>query len=229
MYIPRWPVLLAALWGLAGPAWAAGPDLKLSIRPDMQINTTAAGQLGTRDEGVGLAPGETVPAFTTNHYDGSTVRFAQLLEQAPLLVVFYRGGWCAYCNIQVRQMTEAAEQFAARGVTPVLISVDRPAGAALAQKSYDIPFPVLSDPGLAAHEAFRVVFQLDAQTREKYRGYGLVLEDWSGRDDGKYAVASVFLVDGQGRVIWSHASKDYATRPSVAQLLEVIDAHRAPD
>ena len=124
-------------------------------------------------------------------------------------------------------MTGAAAVFEQRGITPVLISADRPAGAALAQKSYEIPFPVLSDPSLAAHEAFGVVFTLDPPTRERYRDYGIALEDWSGEDHGSYAVASVFLVDGEGVVRWSHSSLDYKTRPSIAQLLEVLDVWAA--
>ncbi len=223
--LPAVALIAAALLFAAQATVARASDLRLSIRDDVQLQVTPGAQLGTVEDRIGLAVGQKVPDFASQTYGGAPVTFHELLQEAPLLVVFYRGGWCAYCNVQVRQMTVAADEFAGRGVTPVLISVDRPEAASLAQKSYEIPFPVISDPDLAAHRAFNVVFRLDAETREKYKTYGIVLDEWSGRDHGSFAVASAFLVDASGQVLWSHASTDYKTRPSIAQLLQVLDEH----
>lgn len=87
---------------------------------------------------------------------------------------------------------------------------------------YDNPFPVLSDPNLTAHKAFDVVLELDAATLEKYQAYGINLRDWSGKDHNSIAVASAFVIDQSGRVVVSHAPEDYASRPSIEQLLALI-------
>lgn len=215
------PLLLAA--ALLLPGLAAHAEVSLATKtPDLKV--TDASTLGTNVDGIGLSAGDTVPAFVTATHEGAEISLSELTEQGPLLVIFYRGGWCPYCNLQIRQMTQAWPEFESRGVLPVLISVDQTDGAALAQRTYEIPFPVLSDSSLAAHEAFEVVLDLDMVTTTAYKAYGIDLEEWSGRDDGKIAVSSAFLVDREGAVQWAHVDTDYKTRPSVKQLLAVIDA-----
>lgn len=202
----------------------AEPSLELDQNPDYQLGESEQQQLGTREDDIGLAPGETVPAFSSTTHEGGTVSFEQLLEKAPLLVIFYRGGWCPYCNIQIQQLSQRYPEFAELGITPVLISADKVDGAALAQRAYEIPFPVLSDTNLGAHEAFQVVMQIGWAMRKLYSWYGVDLQQWSGRDDGKFAVSSAFLVNNEGKVLWAHSSKEYESRPSPDQLLSVLPA-----
>lgn len=104
-----------------------------------------------------------------------------------------------------------------------MISADKPNAAMLSQKGYDIPFPVISDADLTAHKAFNVVFRLPDELVPMYKEYGIVLSDWSGQDHQQFAVASVFILNKSGEVLWAHSSTDYKTRPSVQQLLSVID------
>ncbi|WP_406829082.1 peroxiredoxin-like family protein [Microbulbifer sp. ARAS458-1] len=197
-------------------------DVKLPERlPELSVTEDAA--LGTGD--VGLKAGAKPEDFTVRDHKGDAISLRSLVAyKAPILVIFYRGGWCPYCNVQIRQLAEAWPEFEKRGVTPVLISADKPDAGAMAKATYEIPFPVLSDPDLKAHEAFDVVVQIDDATVEKYKTYGIVLEDWSGRDHHKIAAPGIFLVNKEGVVEWAHVSKDYKTRPSVGQLLEVLDS-----
>ncbi|MCA0894302.1 peroxiredoxin-like family protein [Microbulbifer agarilyticus] len=208
--------LLACLSGLA-----QAQDIKLPERlPELSVTDEAA--LGTADSGV--KPGAKVADFSVLDHKGSPVSLEALAkDKAPLLVIFYRGGWCPYCNVQIRQLAEAWSEFEKRGVTPVLVSVDKPDASAMAKATYEIPFPVLSDPDLKAHEAFDVIIEIDDATAEKYKTYGIVLEDWSGRDHHKIAAPGIFLLDKAGTVEWAHVSKDYKTRPSVEQLLNMLD------
>lgn len=190
-----------------------------------ELSATQGDMLGHSE--VGLKAGAIPADFSVSDHKGGQVSLHGLVqEQAPLLVVFYRGGWCPYCNVQIRQLAEAWPEFEKRGVTPVLISADKPDASAMAKATYEIPFPVLSDPDLRAHEAFDVVVQIDDATAEKYKTYGIVLENWSGRDHHKIAAPGVFLLDRTGTVQWAHVSKDYKTRPSVEQLLRVLDQRK---
>lgn len=185
---------------------------------------SAAQTLGERDGDAGLAPGQSVPDFNAWRHSGEPVSKDEVLN-GQVLVIFYRGGWCPYCNLQIRQLTEAHDEFQRRGVSLLLISADKPDAAALAQRQYEIPFSVLSDPQMSAHKAFRVVMQMTPELYQKYRDYGIDVEQWSGEAHHQFALSSAFLVDG-GRVQWAHVSADYKQRPSVAQLLGVIDRHQ---
>lgn len=189
-----------------------------------QHEATPRDRVGTLPEGVGVAVGEAAPDARLTGLDGATVHLAELYAAGPALVVFYRGGWCPYCNFQVRELVTRRADLAARGLTPVLISVDRVEEAARTGAAYEIPFPVLSDPDLVAHRAFRVTHEVDEETRARYRGFGIDLERASGRDHHTIAIPSVFAVDAEGHVRFAHADRDYRTRPTVDQLLVALDA-----
>lgn len=222
----RYNICIAlATWLVSAQLAVAESDLRLPPKTmNVPLAVTGDTALGTNDQNIGLKVGATIPDFTAKTHTGKAVKREDLLEDAPLLVVFYRGGWCPYCNVQIRQLTEAYPEFEKRGVLPVLISVDDVDGAALASRTYEIPFTVLSDPNLSAHTAFDVIMQVDDETYKQYQGYGIDLEKWSGQNHHKIAVSSAFLVDKSGKVRWAHSSKDYKTRPSPTQLLTVIDS-----
>ena len=220
-------VLLLTL-GLSLTIWvktvSAEPPLQLpKASDDFVLEQTPDVLMGSHDQGVGIKKGSKVAGFSAQTHDGQKTDLSTLLTNGPLMVVFYRGGWCPYCNLQIRELTREWPKFKRRGVTPVLISADSVDGASLASKMYEIPFPVLSDANLAAHNAFDVTLDIDDKTYKLYQSYGIELEAWSGKGHHKIAVSSAFLVDSEGVVQWAHTSKDYTTRPSAKQLLSVID------
>jgi peroxiredoxin len=180
-------------------------------------------KLGTLPEGIGISIGESAPDALVHDFEGREVHLRELTKAGPVLLVFYRGGWCPYCNSQIHDLTTAYPEYRKRGVTPVAISVDRAEESARTQATYAIPFPVLSDPGLVAHRAFHVVHQVDKAEFARLQGYGIDLEKASGSQHHVIAVPSLFVIDGKGTVRWAHADTDYKTRPSTAQILAAID------
>lgn len=183
---------------------------------------TTADALGTLPPGIGLSVGTNAPAFTLKDAKGKAVTLASQLAQGPVLLVFYRGGWCPYCNFQVRELARVHGEFREAKVTPVLVSVDQVSEAAKTSASWDLPFPVLSDPDLTAHEAYRVVHQVDAEEHAKLKGYGIDIEAASGKTHHRFAVPAVYLIDEAGKIAFAHADTDYKTRPSAQQLLGVV-------
>ncbi len=222
MYTRKFASLISLIF-LSFFLQSASAELKLPGEVK-KTATTSTESLGTLENNMGLKIGESVPDFTSHTYDGDSVTLGNLLENGPIMVIFYRGGWCPFCNYQVRQVTQAYEQFKQRNVTPVLVSVDQTDGAMLVKEAYEIPFPVLSDPDLAAHESFNAVIELDNAHYEKYKKYGIDLEVWSGLDHHKMAAPAVFLVAKDAKVLWSHVAMDFKTRPDIDQLLSVIDS-----
>lgn len=193
------------------------------LPPANETETPDDEAIGELPEGVGIATGESAPDVAATDADGQDVDILELVDDEAIVVFFYRGGWCPYCNFQVREMTEAADDFAERGVRPVAISVDQPDKAAETQAGYDIPYPVLSDPDLTVHEAFDVAYQAEEEEVEQLAEHGMDIEEASGRDHNTYAIPSVFVIDSDGEVRWAHANRDYSIRPSPDQLLSVVD------
>ncbi|MGM0577371.1 MAG: peroxiredoxin family protein [Myxococcota bacterium] len=207
------------------PAKAASSEQAsdLKLPEPKAYEPTPEAKLGTREDGLGVAPGTKAPDFTAQTTEGEEVTLSQLNERGPLLLVFYRGGWCPYCNAQVHRFTKAYPRFEEAGVLPVFISSDEVDAAVMTEEHYTIPFPVLADPDLHAIEAFDVAFQMDDATVEKLKGFQIDTEAWSQRQHQTIAVPSVFLVDGDGTVRWAHVSRDYKSRPSVDELLGVVE------
>lgn len=204
----------------AEPLEPAEQPLALSAGKPFQ--ETFPTELGKQAAGTGIARGTKVPEFAAKTHLGKPITSTQLIARGPLLVLFYRGGWCPYCNTQVKKMADAAKHFAARGITPVMVSVDELDGAAMAQATYKIPFPVISDPDLSLVEAFNVANQLTTAGYSRLQGFGLDIERWSDREHHILPHPSAFLVDKTGTVVWGHVATDYKVRPSVTQLLNVV-------
>ena len=194
----------------------------MSLGGPRQYRAVAEQALGINENRKGLPVGHKIDSVEIADIDGEPYQIWQAWSEKPALVIFYRGGWCPFCNFQLRELAKEHDQLKAAGLQAIAISADTADKASMTSAQFDIPFPILSDPKLIAHEAFNVVLQVDDERLESYKSKGLFLKDWSGQEHNKVAVASAFIVDQQGRVLFSHAPIDYSTRPSIDQLLSVI-------
>jgi peroxiredoxin len=185
---------------------------------------TAAERVGVLAAGTGIAVGQPVPEVRAQDLSGKDVSLASLYAGGPILLAFYRGGWCPYCNMEIHSLSVAYPEFQKRGVTPVALSVDRPEAEAMLKATYTIPFPVLSDPDAHAIEAFHLIKNVSPEELAKMRSFGIDLEAYSGRTHHQIAIPALFLIDHTGVVRWAHSDPDFKVRPSTAQILAAIDA-----
>jgi peroxiredoxin len=195
----------------------------LNAAPAPSLSATPADRLGHLSPGLGLAVGTKAPDVSLNDLAGHTTTLKSLYARGSTLVVFYRGGWCPWCNLQLHELASKQAEFKRRGVTLVPISVDLPTEAAKTQATHTLPFTLLSDPTLVAHEAFKVVHHANDAEIAALKGFGADVEAHSGQTHHSFAVPSVFLVSRPGVVLWAHADEDFKTRPSADQLLTLID------
>ncbi len=187
-----------------------------------EVRETLVTQLGTREDNLGIDIGSQLSDFMVTTYDGQATTLYNLLQNQINFIIFYRGGWCPYCNYHVKQLTEFYPLFKKENIQLILISADDVDGETLLKNTYRIPFPLISDSLLIAHEAFNVTLQfneLEVLTAKIL--YDLELESWSKQPHYKIAVPAYFLLDQQGIVKWEHIAQDYTVRPSPKQLLSV--------
>ena len=193
--------------------------------PTRPLDSPPAEALGTVPPGHGLELGARVPEVSLRNADGERVELQELADGRAVLIGFYRGGWCPFCNTQVRQFAVELEAFEQRRITPILISVDQVSETAKTEAAYEIPFPILSDSELAAHGAFRVLFEVPEDEVERLRSMGMDLEAASGHNHNTLALPSLFLFDASGELLWQHVDADYKVRPRLEQILEVLGEH----
>ncbi len=203
----------------------AMPSASVSAAPPLKAYTDPpADRVGQLAPGTGIPVGSKVPDVHARDLDGQDVTLSTLYSKGPILLAFYRGGWCPYCSSENHALATSYSEFRKRGVTPVTVSVDKPEAEAKTKATYAIPFPVLSDTDAAMLEAFHVVNNVDDATVAKMRGFGVDLESYSGKTHHKIAIPSLFLIDRSGTVRWAHSDPNYQVRPSIAQILSAIDA-----
>ncbi len=207
---------------------ARAADGAAAAAPPMALTATDAKTLGTLPVGVGVARGSHAPDATLEQVSGGTVKLSALYAKGPTLVVFYRGGWCPFCNLQLHELALKNAEFKAAGVNIVAVSVETPSEEAKTQAKHGIPFAVLSDPTLALHTGFKVLHKADEAEVSMLKGYGIDLEAASGQKHHTFAVPAVFLIDKAGIVRWGHAEQDYKTRPTTEQLLAAVRANVKP-
>jgi peroxiredoxin len=210
-------VTTAATSASAAPsATAVAPRMKDYADPP-------ADRLGALAPGTGIPVGQKVPDVHARDLDGKDVSLSSLYGKGPILLAFYRGGWCPYCSSENHALATAYPEYQKRGVTPVTVSVDTPDAEAKTKATYAIPFPVLSDSDARMIEAFHVVNKVDDATLAKMKGFGVDLESYSGKTHHEIAIPSLFLIDRTGIVRWAHSDPDFKVRPSTAQILGAID------
>jgi peroxiredoxin len=203
---------------------AAPPPASSTSPAARELTPTPSERLGTLAPDAGIPIGQKAPEVAGRDLNGHDVPLSSLYAQGPILLVFYRGGWCPYCNAEIRALTQAFPEFQKRGVMPVAVSVDTPESEEKMRATYSIPFPVLSDSPASMISAFHVVRRISDEELAKMKAFGVDLEGASGQHHHVIAVPSLFLVDRMGIVRWAHSDPDIKVRPSPQQILAALDA-----
>ncbi len=193
------------------------------IRGPRDYGVAGEETLGVIADGSGIEAGQAAPDAELLSIYGDSTKLSDLWADEHVLLIFYRGGWCPFCNAQIRDLAVQYSEFEDRSVVPVLVSVDEPDTASLLTATYDVPFPVMSDSDLDAHEAYNVVLEISDEQYEGMKARGIDLEEYTGTDDHVYAVASSFLIEQGGQLVWSHVDLNYRNRPSPEQYMAVAD------
>jgi peroxiredoxin len=166
---------------------------------------------------------DTAPDFILPDAHGQLVRLRSLLHQGPVVLVFYRGGWCPYCNLHLRGFQRALPRLKEPGAQVVAISPQLPDNSLSMQEKNELAFPVLSDVGNKVARQFGIVFELSDELLELYRQSGHPLEEANGKGGKKeLPVPATFLVDRKGIIRLAHVDVDYTSRLDPDEVVEAL-------
>lgn len=171
--------------------------------------------------------GRAAPTATLRRVDGSSFDLADDLAGKQTVLVFYRGGWCPFCNRHLASLADAQPELAALGYRILAVSPDRPAKLAESAGKARLTYQLASDSDLAAAKAYGLAFQLPDETVTLYKDkYRIDLEGASGRTHHALPVPAVFLINPAGRIVFEYTNPDYKTRLSSEELLKAAREHR---
>jgi len=166
-----------------------------------------------------LKVGDRAPTFTVRTAKGDNYLFDPAKRVKPALLIFYRGGWCPYCNAQLSSLRNAEPELIAMGYEVLFMSTDRPELLYTSLKEPSINYTLLSDAKMQAAQAFGIAFRLDDSTFARYKAVGLDLEATTGETHHQLPVPSVFIVDKSGVIRFVHWNPDFKVRMSADEIL----------
>jgi len=169
-----------------------------------------------------LKTGDRVPDFVLPNHLGEERRMSELLAQSVVVLNFYRGGWCPYCNMELYALQQALPEISTAGATLVAISPELPDKAMDTQARHALEFDVLSDVGNRVTAAFGLTFELPEQLRPIYTKIGIDVPAFNGDDSFILPVPATYVVDSDGVIRHHFVNVDYTQRLEPDDLLHVL-------
>ena len=160
-----------------------------------------------------LLIGSEIPVASLVNKDGERIELSTILEGKRTIIIFYRGGWCPYCNDHMKELAEAEKELLDLGYQIIAISPDSPAHIASASKELNANYTLYSDSSLEVADAFGISFTLADQMVESLASYGIDLAAHSdGLNENRLPVPSVFISTPDGHVSFQYADPNYRYR-----------------
>jgi peroxiredoxin len=167
--------------------------------------------------------GDAMPEFTLLDPDGKSVSSRDLLARGPLVISFYRGVWCPYCNLELQALQEALAEITARGASLVAISPQTAANSRKSQRDNQLGFPILSDTNSNVAHAFGIRFALPDYLIELYKGFKNDLPTINNDPSWVLPMPARYVVGTDGIIAYAEVNPDYTQRPDPSELLPVLD------
>ncbi|WP_175690569.1 peroxiredoxin-like family protein [Burkholderia anthina] len=171
-----------------------------------------------------LKAGARAPVFELPDAEGRPVRLNELLKDGPVVLVFYRGQWCPFCNLTLAALQRVLPEIREAGATLVAVSPQTPQSTAATVKASAIDFPVLSDMGNHVARSFGLVFLLAADMRPIYRDLGADLPDFNGDASYELPLAATYVIGKDRRVAYAFVDSDYTRRLEPAEIVRIVKA-----
>ena len=167
--------------------------------------------------------GDRAPEFSLQDPAGNPVSSRDLLAKGPLVLSFYRGVWCPYCNLELQALQQALPEITARGASLVAISPQTAPNSRKSQRDNKLGFPILSDVKSQVANAFGIRFALPPDLVEVYAGFGNDLPKINDDPAWVLPMPARYVVGADGIIAYAEVNPDYTHRPDPSELLPVLD------
>jgi peroxiredoxin len=199
------------------PPCYAPPDIH-AIMARATAELVASGQAARATKA-----GDRAPQFTLKDQSENEISSADLLAQGPLVVTFYRGIWCPYCNIELQAINEVLPQIRAYGASLVAISPQTPANSRKAVRENRLKFPVLSDVDGETSAAFGLRFSLPDYLVALYRRLGNDLPAFNNDPSWSLPMPARYVIRYDGIVLYSEVHPDHTFRSDPGDMCAVLE------
>ena len=207
---------------------AGGPPYNAPAGIHEPMHRATAELVASGAAGRALKVGDKAPAFVLKDPEGNEISSAGLLEQGPLVVTFYRGVWCPYCNMDLQAIQAALPEIERRGARLVAISPQTAANSRRSMRENKLGFPILSDPHNDVAAAFGLRFALPDYLVDLYRNvFKNDLAVVNGDPSWTLPMPARFVIAPDRAILYAEVNPDYTRRPDPQELLPVLEKARA--
>ncbi|MEO0540864.1 MAG: peroxiredoxin-like family protein [Cyanobacteria bacterium P01_A01_bin.105] len=167
--------------------------------------------------------GSQAPDFSLPNAVGQRVNLSQLLTQGPVIINFYRGEWCPYCNLELRAFQALLPEFKKAGAQLIAISPELPDHSLSVTEKHALEFAVLSDVGNTVAKQYGLVFTLDPSLQPIYQQFGLDIPAHNGDERYELPMPATYVIDRDGTIRYAFIEADYTQRAEPADVLKAVE------
>lgn len=203
---------------------ALNQHLKSEAPPELvELFDQGVGEmLATTAGDASLETGSKAPDFELSDLNGARLSLDGHAQGRHVVLLFFRGGWCPFCQLQLKTMNKALPRVKQAGATLLAITPETPESAQRTLGELGLKFPILHDAGATVARQYGLVFTLNAKLQALQTALGVPLDQINGTDNKELPVPAVFVVDPGGQIVWRHVDRDY--RLSRAEPNDILDA-----
>lgn len=171
-----------------------------------------------------LLVGEKIPRLKLRTPDGSLFDLNESISKKPTLLIFYRGGWCPYCNMHLAEIRTIEDSLTEMGYQIIAISADRFEKLDETVNKHQMKYTLLSDNEALASKAFGLAFRVSNENVEELKGYNMDIEEASGNEAHILPVPAAFIVGTGGIIKFAYVNRNYQVRVKADLILAAAKA-----
>ena len=177
----------------------------------------------TQEKPEGLFINSHAPEFKAKDQTGKEISLRELKKKGNVVLVFYRGNWCPYCNKYLRKLQDSLQLITQRKAQLVAITSEASDGIDSTIKKTGAKFSILYDQGMRIAQNYRVAYLVDEATARRYKTAGIDLLSINHQQEPSLPVPAVYIVNKEGSIIFRYFENDYKKRLPVRDILKALD------
>lgn len=205
-------------------AYNVQKDAKLPADVLALMNTTNEELIAQHIRDNALQIGQKVEKFSLANHNGENIELADLLKKGPVIISFYRGGWCPYCNLELKALNDYLPQFKTQSAQLIAISPQLPDETLSTAQKNDLEFDVLSDVSNKVAEQFGLLFTLDERIQALYTQFGIDFEHYYGDKSFKLPLPATYVINQEGVITYAFLSEDYTLRAEPIDVMTALES-----
>ena len=169
-----------------------------------------------------LNAGDEIPQINLPNAVGKTIDVNSLLKDGPVVISFYRGAWCPYCNLELNALQQILPEIKSLDAQLIAISPNTPDNSISSIEKHGLEFEVLTDAGNKIAKEFRLVFNLAEDLRPIYQQFNFDITNYNGDESWELPIPATYIVNTDGKIVHSFVNADYTQRMEPTEIIRKL-------